>query len=78
MPKGKKIAYTRADSASYQADVINEFEADGVFWTITADQDEAVKAILGDIAETEWKEPRPARLSADRDADMSLPKPCIR
>jgi len=59
MPKGKWIARFRADSASYQSELINELEDDKVFWTITADQDVAVQAIIRDIQEAEWKEPRP-------------------
>ena len=61
MPKGKRIARYRADSASYQAELINELEDDNdkVFWTITADQDVAVQAIIRNMLEAEWKEPRP-------------------
>ena len=61
MPKGKRIARYRADSASYQAELINELEddSDKVFWTITADQDAAVQAIIRNMPEAEWKEPRP-------------------
>ena len=44
LPPGKRIAYYRADSASYQADLINALEADEVYWAITADQDRAVQA----------------------------------
>jgi len=58
MLKGKWIARFRADSASYQADLINELEKDNVFWTITADQDVAVQAIIKNMPEDEWKEPR--------------------
>ena len=58
MPKGKRLARFRADSASYQADLINELEKDNVQWTITADQDVAVQAIIRNMAEDEWKEPR--------------------
>ena len=36
MPPGKGIAYYRADSASYQAELINALEADGVIWALTA------------------------------------------
>lgn len=36
MPPGKRIAFYRADSASYQADLINALEADGVIWALTA------------------------------------------
>ncbi len=57
MPDGKRIARYRADSASYQAELINELEKDSVKWAITADQDSAVKKIIHGLSETEWKEP---------------------
>jgi len=57
MPKGKRIRYYRADSASYQAGVINALEADHVTWTITADMDHAVKELIGSISKKEWIEP---------------------
>jgi len=57
MPRGKKIRYYRADSASYQADLFNQLEEDGVTYAVTADQDKAVKAVLGLIDQKEWKEP---------------------
>ncbi|HAZ10016.1 MAG: hypothetical protein A2Z59_00180 [Nitrospinae bacterium RIFCSPLOWO2_02_39_17] len=57
MPEGKRIGYYRADSASYQAELINRLEADGVRWTITSDQDRAVKPMIASIAEDEWREP---------------------
>jgi hypothetical protein len=57
IPKGKRIAYYRADAASYQADLINALEEDRVFWAITADQDRAVKETISSIPETDWKEP---------------------
>ena len=59
MPVGTRIARYRADSASYQADVINELEDDGVLWTITADQDAAVRRLIKNIPEAEWKEAYP-------------------
>jgi hypothetical protein len=37
--------------------LINQLEADGVKWAITADQDGAVKRAIRGIAEEEWKEP---------------------
>ncbi len=57
MPVGKTISRYRADSASYQADLINELEADSVKWAITADQDCAVAAVIAAIAEADWREP---------------------
>jgi hypothetical protein len=41
-----KIKYLRSDSAFYQADVINWCRANGMGYTITADQDVAVKEII--------------------------------
>lgn len=57
VPAGKRIGFYRADSASYQAELINDLEGDGVFWTITADQDAAVKRLIGSIGPEEWQEP---------------------
>jgi hypothetical protein len=59
MPKGKRIGRTRTDSAAYQAEFINELEADNVLWTITAAQDSAVQKAILNIPEGEWKEPAP-------------------
>jgi hypothetical protein len=57
MPNGKRIGYYRADSASYQADLINDLETDGVKWGITADLDRAVKAVIAEIPDGSWREP---------------------
>ena len=57
MPEGKRIGYYRADSASYQAELINDLEADGVKWAITADLDHAVKTLIATIPGNKWKEP---------------------
>lgn len=57
MPMGKRIERYRADSASYQAELINTLETDGVKWGITAAQDVAVKALIKSIAEDKWYEP---------------------
>jgi len=59
MPWGKKIGYYRADSASYQADLFNQLEEDGVRYGITADQDKAVKKVIGLIDQRDWREPVP-------------------
>ena len=55
IPQGKRIGQYRADSASYQADLINVLEEDGVIWAITADQDAAVKRLIEQIGPLEWK-----------------------
>jgi hypothetical protein len=57
MPKEKRIARFRADSASYQAEVINELEEDHVLWTITAAQDVAVSKLIKDLPEEAWQRP---------------------
>ena len=51
---GKRIARVRADSASYQAELINALEEDGVAWTITADKNSAVLSLIDRISETAW------------------------
>jgi hypothetical protein len=59
IPAGKRIARFRADSASYQADLINQLEEDNVLWTITADQDSAVQKLIRSIPESAWHEAFP-------------------
>ncbi len=55
MPRGKRIRYYRSDSAAYQAGVINYCFGHGMLFTITADQDEAVKGAIKGIREEEWQ-----------------------
>ena len=55
MPKGKRIAYYRSDSAAYQAGVINHCFEHKTLFTITADQDKAVKESIKTIREEEWQ-----------------------
>jgi hypothetical protein len=57
MPQGKRIGYYRGDSASYQAGLFNQLEADGVIYGITVDQDRAVKSAIALIPSGDWKEP---------------------
>jgi len=57
MPRGKRIGYYRGDSASYQAGLFNQLEADGVKYGITVDQDKAVKSAIALIPRGAWKEP---------------------
>ena len=59
LPAGKRLGAYRADSASYQAELINALETDEVRWAITADQDAAVKALLRALPEDAWTEPVP-------------------
>jgi hypothetical protein len=56
MPKGKRIERYRADSASYQAGLINELEEDNVKWAITSDMDKAVKELIESVYDSAWKE----------------------
>ena len=56
MPKDKRIAAYRADSASYQAELINAWESDRVMWAITGDQDRAVKEAICNIPQAAWNE----------------------
>jgi hypothetical protein len=55
MPKGKRIAAVRADSAAYQAEIFNWCEEMGKVFAIGADQDAAVKAAVAAIPEGAWK-----------------------
>lgn len=55
MPKGKRIRAIRADSAAYQAEVINYCEGEGVEYAIGADLDEAVLAAIRSIPKGEWR-----------------------
>jgi hypothetical protein len=59
MPKGKRIVYYRADSASYQAEVMNYCFGDKnrpkILFTITGDKDAAVKKAIKAISEKDWQ-----------------------
>ena len=59
LPVGKRLARYRADRASYQAELINEWETDQMRWTITAEQDVAVKAVIAGVPTEAWQEPEP-------------------
>lgn len=56
MPKGKKIKAFRADSASYQADIINYCNERGIDYAIGGDLDEAVLRAIQSIPEASWVE----------------------
>jgi len=67
LPAGKRI-YLRSDSAFYQAGVMNYCGERGWTFTITADQDSAVKAAIRQIPESEWKAYRtPEGVATDRE-----------
>jgi len=53
MPQGKRIEYYRSDSACYQAKVINWCFEHKVLFSITADQDKAVREAIKTIKEEE-------------------------
>lgn len=55
MPKGKKIKAFRADSAAYQAKVINYCEEKGIEFAIGGDLDSAVKGVIEAMADDEWR-----------------------
>ena len=52
---GKKIKRFRSDSAAYQAKLMNKLNKVVIKYTITVSKDEAVKAGIANIKETEWK-----------------------
>lgn len=54
MPKGKKIKALRADSAAYQADIINYCESRDIKFAIGADLDEAVLKTIRAIPDKDW------------------------
>jgi len=66
LPGGKRI-YFRSDSAAYQAAVINHYSQPGRSFTITADQDAAVKREIQNLPETAWTPYRtPDGIATDR------------
>jgi len=54
MPKRKRIAFLRSDSAAYQADIINYCEQNRIQFAIGADCDEAVLKAIGAIPDKDW------------------------
>jgi len=55
LPKGKKIKAFRADSAAYQAKVINYCQDNGIKYAIGGDLDEAVKTVISTMKDEEWE-----------------------
>lgn len=84
MPAGKRIAYYRADSASYQASVINycfgdkEKRIEKVLFTITADKDEAVARAIKAIPERDWRPRKDDREIAETVHTMDKTKEAFR
>jgi hypothetical protein len=67
LPEGKRI-YFRSDSAAYQAEVIDYYSRPGRTFTITADQDAAVKQAIKNLPESDWKPYRTAEgIATDRE-----------
>jgi Transposase DDE domain group 1 len=54
LPSGKRL-YWRSDSAWYQAEVVNHCSQDKRSFSITADQDSAVKAVQAQIPASAWR-----------------------
>lgn len=78
MPKGKRIDYYRSDSAAYQAGVMNWCFDHKVLFTITADQDKAVKETIGAIKEREWQPHEGDRQIAETVHTMNATKESFR
>lgn len=78
MPEGKRIEYYRSDSAAYQAGVMNWCFDHQVFFTITADQDKAVKETIGAIKEQEWQAHEGDRQIAETVHTMNATKESFR
>ena len=55
MPKGKEIGAFRADSAAYQAEVVNYCEDKNILFAIGADLDKAVMGAIKVIPEKDWE-----------------------
>jgi hypothetical protein len=55
MPRGKRVKALRADSASYQADIINYCYKEDMEFAIGADLDEAVVRAIKSLPESEWR-----------------------
>ena len=55
MPKGTRIANVRADSAAYQARIINWCEENNIQFTIGGDKDKAVVSAIKKILDEDWR-----------------------
>jgi len=64
MPRGKRIAYLRADSATYQANIINDCEQRDILFAIGAKKDVAVKAAIAAIPDADWKTYRDGKIAS--------------
>jgi hypothetical protein len=71
LPEGKGI-YFRSDSAAYQAAVINRYSQAGRSFTITADQDAAVKREIQNLGEKAWTPYRTPDLTGRSHSDLAV------
>lgn len=55
LPEGHRIGYFRADSASYQAEMLNHCEQSQISFAIGAGMDPAVKACIAAIKASDWQ-----------------------
>jgi hypothetical protein len=55
LPEGKRIKAFRADSASYQAEIINYCHNEGIDFAIGGDKDKAVMSQINSIPQSEWR-----------------------
>lgn len=78
MPPGKRISYYRSDSAAYQARVINHCFDCHMLFTITADQDAAVRQAIRTIKENEWQRHEKDREIAETVHTMNETKQAFR
>ena len=65
LPPGQRLEAVRADSAWYQAEVFNWCQKNEVRLVVCADQDKAVKEVIGSIREEEWRAHRGDRQIAE-------------
>jgi len=55
MPKGKKITAFRADAASYQADLLDYCEGEGIKFAVKAAMDRGVRDTISAISSSSWE-----------------------
>ena len=63
LPQGKRIVAVRADSAAYQAAILNECEDKKHRFAMGADLDSAVKSVIAEIPGTAWVQWRDAEIA---------------
>jgi len=64
LPEGKRFSCLRADSAAYQASIINHCEQNNQYFAIGASMDGAVKQAVLSIKEDQWVEYRDREIAA--------------